>query len=227
MTEGSPPPRIRPGATSPLVRAHLRLLHSSQGSERTPVEGQAGSVIAKVELLGFVPDTILMHPLDWEAIEPTTSSTGEFLLDNSPVERSARHLWCAGGPVDGAGYRSGRGDVAGAYGPALDREFDFECTRVGDDFEQNCIRARYESRADRMVLRPTGVVKGGPGGRVSRVIALSHAIESRWLNRGARERRRLGPSIWSNPCCPIRWRHGALTHRRASARSVGQDGLRA
>ena len=118
------------------------------------------SAITKVELLGFVPDTILMHPLDWEAIETTTSSTGEFLLDNSPVDRSARRLW--GVPVvPSLGLVPGQAAVTskGAYGLALDPEFDFEWARVGDDFERNYIRARCESRADLMVLLPAGIVK--------------------------------------------------------------------
>lgn len=123
--------------------------------------GTIRSAITKLELLGFVPNQILMHPTDWEEVETTTTTTGEFLLQNGgPVDRTSRRLW--GVPVVlSVGLTPAEALVSaeGSFGLALDPVFEFELARVGDDFERNQIRARCESRADLMVLNPAGIVK--------------------------------------------------------------------
>lgn len=122
----------------------------------------ARKAITKTETIsGDVAGAFVFSPTDWEAIETTTSTTGEYVLgDGVPVDRAARRLW--GKPVstslavpDGNAWYISEGSVELASDLSLDMAWGLS----GDDFDRNQVRARLETRADLMVKRPMGVVK--------------------------------------------------------------------
>lgn len=75
---------------------------------------------------------------------------------------------------------------------ALDRQFNFQWGRESDDFSRNQVRARAESRADLMVLRPTRIVCDA----VQKVDALSdESVLVPLANTANLQSRRVGDDI--------------------------------
>jgi HK97 family phage major capsid protein len=104
----------------------------------------------------------LMAPAQWEAIElATASGSGEFLLENAPVNISARRLWGRPVIVSRACPTTNMFLVDRASVAVYEREsvmIDW-ATESGTLFETNQVKVRGEGRFGFAVYRPTGIVK--------------------------------------------------------------------
>lgn len=127
----------------------------------------ARTAITKVEVLGYTPSWFVINPLDWQAIETTQLTAGQYVLNAEgsrsgvPVDMAARRLW--GVPVSvttgvpaGSGYLLSSGVAQVATDGQLATEWSHA---TGDDFSRNQVRLRVEGRFDLAVTRPLGVVK--------------------------------------------------------------------
>lgn len=119
--------------------------------------------ITAAETLGYQPNTIVLTPADWEAIELTKATgTGEFVLDASPVDRAARRLFGIQVVVSTA-MAAGTALVADLSEVSLftDRRGVMAewAHNSGDDFERNLVRLRVEGRFGVAVGQPSAVVK--------------------------------------------------------------------
>ena len=122
------------------------------------------SAITKVEAMGYTASGIALNPLDWEAIETASVDEAHYALgDVVPVDRAARRLW--GVPVavtlavtQGSGVLLSEAADGPAAGLVADPNLNLEWGVVGDDFQRNQVRARFEGRFGVEVYRPTGIV---------------------------------------------------------------------
>jgi HK97 family phage major capsid protein len=129
----------------------------------------ARNAITKVELLGHAPYYFVLHPNDWQSIETSTLSAGQYVLNAEggasgaglPVDAALRRLW--GVPVSvttavapGTGFLISSDCVQVATDGVVGQEWS---ANHADDFGRNQTRLRIESRFDLMVTRPLGVVK--------------------------------------------------------------------
>lgn len=116
--------------------------------------------VTKLEVLGFTPSATLLNPLDWERIElQTNAGTGEFTLNNAPVDRASRRIW--GVPVlphtaipqgkavtlDSSAAHVLRGDATHV-----------DAAPFGDDFKRNQLHVRVEERLELAVTKPMGII---------------------------------------------------------------------
>ena len=133
--------------------------------------------ITKLEVISLNPSGWVFHPSDWELIELSTNTTGDYALNQGggqvPVDRAARRLW--GVPVAlsttvtaGTGYLA---DFAGSTTLRIREEarvdwsesvYDPDALGTGvgaSDWTRNMLRWRCEMRAGLDIMRPTGVVE--------------------------------------------------------------------
>ena len=120
------------------------------------------SAITKVETMGYTASGLVLHALDWEAIETAADGEDRFFMTpgSNPVDRAARRLW--GVPValttrvaQGTGVLLSQGSASVVADPAVSMQWG----RVNDDFTRNQIRARVEGRFGVECYRPSGVVE--------------------------------------------------------------------
>lgn len=117
------------------------------------------SAITSLEAQGFMPDGILMNPVDWEGVETSTYLLNE--QTSTPVDRAARRLW--GLPValsleieQGTSYVKSQGSLEiHVDDPVAALEWGV----TGDDFTRNQVRARLEGRFNVAALIPSAIVK--------------------------------------------------------------------
>ncbi|WP_353109435.1 phage major capsid protein [Gordonia sp. (in: high G+C Gram-positive bacteria)] len=118
------------------------------------------SSITKLETLGHVPAAVVLSPADWEKVETmTTTGSGEYVFASSPVDRAERKLW--GVPVvTSVVIPANKALVISNESIAVytDGSLDLEWSAVGEDFQRNQVRARFEGRFQTAVLRPQGIV---------------------------------------------------------------------
>jgi HK97 family phage major capsid protein len=125
------------------------------------------AAITKVQVLGYSPAWFVFAPADWETIETSTLTAGQYVLNAEgsrsgvPVDSAARRLW--GIPVavttaatSGVGYLISAGCAQIATDGAVSVE---TSDSVDDDFRRNAVRLRVESRYDLAVTRPAGIVE--------------------------------------------------------------------
>lgn len=132
--------------------------------------------VTKLEDVQITSGAFVLAPADWEWLELTADSAGNFILgDQIPVDRAQRKLW--GMPVvTSTTLTAGKGflvDFAGStklweregvrvdwsestWDPAFDRGGG---VLGATDFERNMIRFRAEGRWGFAVTRPAGVVE--------------------------------------------------------------------
>lgn len=132
--------------------------------------------VTKLENVQIASGAFVLAPDDWEAIELTPDTTGDFIMgDQIPVNRAQRLLW--GMPVvTSTTLTAGKGflvDFAGSTRlweregvrvdwseSSFDSTFDRGAGVLGaTDFERNLIRFRAEGRWGFAVTRPAGVVE--------------------------------------------------------------------
>lgn len=127
----------------------------------------ARNAITNVETLGHSPYYFVVNPVDWQSIETSTLTAGQYVLNAEgagvglPVDPAQRRLW--GVPVAvsmavavGTGYLISRDCVQVATDGVIAHEWS---TSYADDFGRNQVRLRLESRFDLMVTRAPGIVK--------------------------------------------------------------------
>ncbi|RYF60719.1 MAG: phage major capsid protein [Comamonadaceae bacterium] len=118
------------------------------------------SALTKLELFGVAPRGFAVNAADWEAVESTRNTSGNFDV-GGPVDAASRRAW--GTPVavvpgipaktayligeDTVQLRIDRAGIRADYGTP------------GDTFKYNQLVARVETRASLDVLRPVGIVK--------------------------------------------------------------------
>lgn len=127
----------------------------------------ARAAVTKVEVLGFQPYFFVLNPTDWEAVETTQLTAGQYVLNAEgsrnglPVDMAARRLWgvpvaVSTGVPAGTGYLLSRDAAQLATDGRIETEW---TTAIDDDFARNSVRLRVESRFDLAVTRPLGVVQ--------------------------------------------------------------------
>ena len=128
--------------------------------------------LTKIEVAGYTPGAIVLHPSDFEAIELAVASSSALEYQGLPYDAAARRLF--GTPIATTVSASvGSGTVLAVDSVVLDTDaagiqVAWSETSNADDFSKNLIRARVEGRFGTSVLSPLGVVRatlsGGGGG---------------------------------------------------------------
>lgn len=117
--------------------------------------------ITSLDGQGYVPGVIVLHAVDWEAIELLTASTGSVDTRGVPIDPVSRRLW--GVPVvvnNTLGAKVGL--VVGQGAVIIDHDGRIETNRtdsVNDDVLKNMVRCRVEGRFGVSVAQPGAVVK--------------------------------------------------------------------
>ncbi|MEJ7649401.1 MAG: phage major capsid protein [Nakamurella sp.] len=135
----------------------------SQPAVGTDLFATTRNAVTKLETVGHVPGLFVFNPVDWQRFElAKATGSGEFILDGSPVDLSARKLWGVPAVVTTA-IAAGTAALLDLSAVALDTDTGgvrFESTAsAGDDFDRNRIRMRAEGRYGVSVFQPLGVVK--------------------------------------------------------------------
>ena len=120
--------------------------------------------MTKLEVAGYSPAALVVHPTDWETVELALSSVNSVEHMSLPYDPASRRLY--GVPV----VVSNSQTAGVAHAVALDAvALDSDTQGVGvqwsensnaDDFSKNLIRARCEGRYATSVYSPLGVVVG-------------------------------------------------------------------
>lgn len=118
--------------------------------------------LTKVEVAGYAPGAIVMHPSDFETVELAIASTNAIEHVGLPYNPAQRLLF--GVPIaTTVSATAGTGHVIAADAVALDVDaqgvgVQWSETSNADDFAKNLLRARCEGRFGTSVLSPLGVV---------------------------------------------------------------------
>jgi Phage capsid family len=122
---------------------------------RTPGRGGWSATRSTV---GYCPWTL--NPSDWEKIETTRNTSGNFDL-GSAVDTQARRAWGVPVAVSAATPALTAWLLAtDAVNLSTDGEIRTDWGTPGDTFQRNQLVARNEVRAQTDVLRPFGCVRG-------------------------------------------------------------------
>jgi HK97 family phage major capsid protein len=110
----------------------------------------------------YRPSAIVLHPTDWEEIELTKDSTGQYVWAN-PRSLLGPTLW--GLPVidstalEEGEFLLGAFDLAAQIWDRQDARIDVS-TENADDFEKNLVTIRGEERLTLTVYRPESFIYG-------------------------------------------------------------------
>lgn len=128
----------------------------------TSVVQTVRKALTKVEVAGYTPGAIVLHPSDFESVELGIASTDAIAYSGLPYDPAARRLF--GVPIaTTTSQAAGTGHVIAADAVVLDTDsqgvgVQWSETSNADDFARNLIRARCEGRFGTSVLAPLGVV---------------------------------------------------------------------
>lgn len=118
--------------------------------------------LTKLEVSGWEPAAIVVHPLDWENVELSLATTSAVEYQGLPYDPAARRLF--GVPVAlTTSATAGIGHVLAVDSVALATDntgisLQWSETSNATDFAENLVRARCEGRFQTMVYRPSGIV---------------------------------------------------------------------
>ena len=118
--------------------------------------------LTKLEVAGYTPGAILLHPSDFETVELAVSTTNAVEHVGLPYEAAQRRLF--GVPIAvSVSATAGVGHVLAADAVVLDTDSQgvqvmWSETSNADDWSKNLIRSRVEGRYGTSVLAPLGVV---------------------------------------------------------------------
>lgn len=118
--------------------------------------------ITKLEVAGWDPSALVMHPSDWETVELALASTSAVEYQGLPYDPASRRLF--GIPVvTTVSATAGMAHALAADAVALHTDnlgisLQWSETSNADDFARNLIRARCEGRFATAIYRPTGIV---------------------------------------------------------------------
>jgi HK97 family phage major capsid protein len=117
----------------------------------------------RVMLAEYEPTGVVLHPLDWEAIETETDTTGALFVAVSVAVGAEKRVWRMS-VVDTSAQQEGR-YLMGAFGTAA-QFYDREQVQVAvstenrDNWERNIVTFRAEERGALVVDRPESFVSG-------------------------------------------------------------------
>ena len=118
--------------------------------------------LTKLEVAGYTPGAIALHPSDFEAVELAIASADAIAYAGLPYDAAARRLF--GVPIaTTVSATAGTGHVLAGDAVVLDTcelgvQVQWSETSNADDFAKNLIRCRVEGRYGTSVLSPLGVV---------------------------------------------------------------------
>lgn len=118
--------------------------------------------LTKLEVAGYAPGAIVLHPSDFEAVELAIASSSAIEYQGIPYEAAQRRLF--GVPIaTSVSATAGVGHVLAADAVVLDTDSQgvqvmWSETSNATDFAANLIRCRVEGRYATSVLSPLGVV---------------------------------------------------------------------
>lgn len=118
--------------------------------------------LTKIEVAGYTPGAIVLHPEDFEAVELAISSTNAIEYTGLPYDAAQRRLF--GVPIATTVSQDvGVAHVVAAGAVVLDTDaqgvgVQWSETSNAEDFARNLVRARCEGRFGTSVLSPLGVV---------------------------------------------------------------------
>jgi hypothetical protein len=118
--------------------------------------------LTKLEVAGYTPGAIVLHPADFETVELAVSTTNAVEHQGLPYDAAARRLF--GVPIaTTVSQTAGVGHVIAADAVVLDTDaqgvqIQWSENSNADDFAKNLIRSRVEGRFGTSVLSPLGVV---------------------------------------------------------------------
>lgn len=119
--------------------------------------------LTKLEVAGYTPGAIVLHPSDFETVELAIASSNAIEYQGLPYDAVQRRLF--GVPIaTTVSATAGTGHVIAADSVVLDTDsvgvqVMWSETSNSDDFAKNLIRCRVEGRYGTSVLSPLGVVK--------------------------------------------------------------------
>jgi len=119
--------------------------------------------VTKLEVSGYTPAAIVLHPSDFEAIELSLSTTNAVEHIGLPYDAAQRRLF--GVPIaTTVSATAGVGHVLAADAVVLDTDsqgvlVNWSESSNSDDWAKNLLRVLVESRYGTSVLTPLGVVK--------------------------------------------------------------------
>ncbi|OBF86959.1 hypothetical protein A5791_19895 [Mycobacterium sp. 852002-51163_SCH5372311] len=119
--------------------------------------------ITKIEAAGYEPSAIVMHPLDFEAVELALVTTTAVQYRGLPFDAAARRLYglpiaVANVQAQGTAHVLGSGTV-GVDTDTLGVAIQWSETSDADSFSKNLVLARCEGRYATSVFQPFGLVK--------------------------------------------------------------------
>ena len=145
---------------------NLRGLLNVSGLQVQPFATDATVTVRKgltaLETLGYTGGGIILHPSDWEALELSRRTSGDFDLGSAlPVDRPAQRLWGLRIAVSIAvPVKTGLLFDLAALAVVGDGQVRTQWSSgVADDFARNQLRARTEGRFGLDVYQPQGIVK--------------------------------------------------------------------
>lgn len=118
--------------------------------------------LTKIEVAGYSPGAIVLHPADFEKVELAVASTAAVEYQGLPYDPAARRLF--GVPIaTTVSATVGTGHVIAAdavmiFTDSQGVQVQWSETSNATDFESNMIRSRCETRSATGILSPLGVV---------------------------------------------------------------------
>ncbi|ETD31214.1 phage major capsid protein [Williamsia sp. D3] len=145
---------------------NLRGLLNQSGLQVQPFATDATVTVRKgitaLETLGYTGGGIILHPSDWEALELSRRTSGDFDLGSAlPVDRPAQRLWGLRIAVSiSVPAKTGLLFDLAALAVVGDGQVRTQWSSgVADDFSRNQVRARTEGRFGLDIYQPQGIVK--------------------------------------------------------------------
>jgi HK97 family phage major capsid protein len=119
------------------------------------------AAITKLETLGYTASAFVLTPADWEIIETTRNTAGNFDL-NGPIDRAARRVW--GVPVvPSTSLTAGTALALDASAATISTDAGGIETKwsdqSGDLFDKNQLKVRTEGRFSIDVVTPSAIVE--------------------------------------------------------------------
>ena len=118
--------------------------------------------LTKLEVAGYTPGSLVLHPTDWEGVELALSSTSAIEHLSLPYDPASRRLF--GVPIVVSNAQAA-GVAHALASDAVNLDSDTQGistarseTSNADDWSKNLIRARCEGRFATSVFSPLGVV---------------------------------------------------------------------
>jgi hypothetical protein len=138
-------------------------LQTYTGSNQDEFSAQIRRAATRVELAEYASTGVVLHPLDWEALELEETDTGEYRIAMSVAVGAEKRVWTM--DVVSTTAMTQNNYLLGAFGLGA-MYYDRETVSVTvstenkDNYERNVVTFRAESRGALEVMRPESFVAG-------------------------------------------------------------------